>query len=209
MKTDHTNCHILSIHAADDVVNTDLNQDESQRLSKLENIVKSGIGFFINAGNALAAICNERLYRQTHATFSDYCRDRWALDKSYVHRIIRAAVLHRSLVPIGTIHPTAESQIRPLTKLPLKDAKAAWQQAVAAAGNQQPTANQVKLAVAELKGIAAPLTTKKPLPSGSVKKFVAKASDLITLIHNDLQKGLMQEAMNSLTELEKLLKTLK
>jgi hypothetical protein len=62
----------------------------------------------------LRAIRDERLYRETHETFEDYCRSRWGYGRHYVNRQIAAAETIDALpmVPNGTI-PT-EGQVRPL-----------------------------------------------------------------------------------------------
>ncbi len=33
---------------------------------------------FYEVGNALLQIRDERLYRQTHSTFEEYCREKWS-----------------------------------------------------------------------------------------------------------------------------------
>lgn len=197
------------VHTANaDFSISELTENEVQKLTNLEKIVNSGIRSFISAGLALAVIRDERLFRKSHETFADYCHERWQLDASYAHRLICASKLHSLLSPIGTVKPTSESQIRPLTKLSVEQAKQAWQQAVVAAGNQPPTANQVKLAVSQLKGVSAPKTAKKPQASGSLKKFVAKATKIIAQIQDAIQNESPNEALTGLNDLKKLLENL-
>lgn len=79
-------------------------------------------------GTALLEIRDSRLYRETHSTFENYCRDRWGMNRRYANRIIEAAVVVENLGPIGpklpstgtdqlVSLPTHESQARPLAKL--------------------------------------------------------------------------------------------
>jgi hypothetical protein len=96
----------------------------------------------------LRAIRDERLYRETHETFEDYCRSRWGYGRHYVNRQIAAAETIDALpmVPNGTI-PT-EGQVRPLSALPLPERAEAWAEAVErTAGN--PSARDVAEVVKE------------------------------------------------------------
>jgi hypothetical protein len=58
------------------------------------------------------------VYRSTHGTFEDYCRDRWEMSATHAYRQIEAAKVVAVLSPIGDI-PATESQAREL--VPLKD----------------------------------------------------------------------------------------
>ena len=54
---------------------------ESDRLALEESTIDRGLKTFVAVGNALAAIRDKRLYRQTHGTFEAYCEQRWNLAK--------------------------------------------------------------------------------------------------------------------------------
>ena len=77
-------------------------------------------------GNALLEIRDSRLYRQTHATFEDYCGEKWGMSRIHAHRMIEAAVVVGNLLPIGNIAPATESQTRPLTVLPPEAQREVW-----------------------------------------------------------------------------------
>ena len=64
---------------------------ERSRLAELEAIIERGLATFIEVGTALAEVRDSRLYRETHATFADYCRERWNFSRSHGYRLIRAA----------------------------------------------------------------------------------------------------------------------
>lgn len=72
---------------------------------------------FWAAGKALQTIRDARLYRATHATFEDYCQDRWGMTRQQASRLIQAWPLAEALSPIGD--KINESQVRVL--LPLAD----------------------------------------------------------------------------------------
>ena len=47
---------------------------EVARLAELELVIERGQKAFVAVGNALAEIRDQRLYRETHATFEAYCK---------------------------------------------------------------------------------------------------------------------------------------
>jgi hypothetical protein len=75
---------------------------ERGRLTELEAVIERGIATFVDVGLALAEIRDGRLYRQTHSTFDDYCRERWGFSRSRGYRLIRAAEL-AAVSPVGDI----------------------------------------------------------------------------------------------------------
>jgi hypothetical protein len=75
---------------------------ETERLAVLEATVDAGVQTFIDVGNALAEIRDSRLYRQTHARFADYLRERWDMSRAQGYRLIDAASVAGLLVsPMG------------------------------------------------------------------------------------------------------------
>jgi hypothetical protein len=124
----------------------DLTPVETDRLYELERVVARGLQTFVEVGQALAAIRDQRLYRAGHATFEDYCRERWGFGRTRAHRLIEAADL-AAMLPMGN-KPANERQARELA--PLKDdpeqVRAVWTEAVAEHG-PKPTAKQVRAKV--------------------------------------------------------------
>ena len=125
--------------------------EERQRLSVLEGVIEQGLSAFVEVGEALLEIRNSRLYRESHYTFGDYCRERWELDKPYAHRLIVAAEVTAkvtAMVPTGTTAPANEAQPRelaPLRREPIKLAEA-WTEATerAEAEERSVTARDVR-----------------------------------------------------------------
>jgi hypothetical protein len=138
-----------------------LSAAEAADLASAETVIRAGLDTFVDVGNALLSIRDGRLYRATHGTFEDYCRQRWELSSSRARRLIDAADTVRTLedqsVPVGTVRsplPTSERHVRPLTQL--RDDPVAvretWQRAVDtaprdAAGTPRITAAHVEQAV--------------------------------------------------------------
>jgi hypothetical protein len=149
----------------------ELSEDEEQERHRLESKVERA---FVEAGTALRQLRDGRLYRSTHKTFEEYCRDRFGFQRRHCYQLIEAAVVVENLCAnsaqkdLGTnstqILPTTEYQIRPLTQLEAAQQVIIWQQAVDESGGKVPTGRTVKGIIERLK--------EKPL---------VKASDFCTV----------------------------
>ncbi len=92
-------------------------------------------------------IRDSRLYRETHDTFEDYCRDRWEMSMRHAERLMLSAGTVETLRPMGRV-PVNERQARPLTKLGTKQLqREAWQRVVETAPD-----GKVKVKVGESVG---------------------------------------------------------
>jgi hypothetical protein len=107
-----------------------LSSGKSVVLRECEAVLERGLATFFEVGNALLRIRDDELYRATHATFKEYCQDRWNLGRAYAWRLIAAAERIR-LLPLGTAapRPVNEFQVRPFLKLAPEEFPAAWKQA--------------------------------------------------------------------------------
>ncbi|MEH2120593.1 hypothetical protein [Nostoc sp.] len=103
---------------------------------------------FFEAGKALTELRERRLYRSTHKTFEEYCRDRFGHSRRQSYLLMDAAVVFDNLVEIcdqfDHILPTAEGQVRPMTKLEPQEQQEVWLRAVEVAGGKVPTGRIVK-----------------------------------------------------------------
>ncbi|MEH2003209.1 MAG: hypothetical protein V7L00_31555 [Nostoc sp.] len=135
----------------------ELTEEEQRDRLHLERRVERA---FFEAGKALAELRDRRLYRSTHKTFEEYCKDRF----SYTHRHVNYLIAGSSIVDniimrtnsslqekadeMGTnssqILPTSEVQVRPLAKLEPQQQPEAWQQAVEQAEGKVPSGRIVK-----------------------------------------------------------------
>jgi hypothetical protein len=68
-----------------------LTSTEREELDRCEAVIARGLRNFVEVGNALALICEQRLYRQEFPTFEDYCRERWDVSVAYAYRKMQAA----------------------------------------------------------------------------------------------------------------------
>ncbi|MCW5318082.1 hypothetical protein GTQ43_31275 [Nostoc sp. KVJ3] len=133
-------------------------EEQSDRLY-LERRVERAV---FEAGKALAQLRDRRLYRSTHSTFEEYCKDRFGFERRHPYRLIEASGVFDNLMKMcpnwtqneddpDTVHseqrqilPTSEGQIRPLTKLEAHEQQEVWLRAVELAGGKVPTGRIVK-----------------------------------------------------------------
>jgi hypothetical protein len=130
----------------------ELTEAEAAELHRLEHKVERA---FYEAGAALREIRDKRLYRSTHRTFEEYCRDRFGYSRQNANYFIAGASVVDNLINLTTICcqilPTKEIQVRPLTKLEPEEQCHVWQSAVEQAGNKIPSGRIVKGIVERLK----------------------------------------------------------
>ena len=126
-----------------------LSEAEKAERDSLERTVQQA--FFV-AGQALKALRDKRLYRETHATFESYVRDRFDYTRAAAYYLIKSSIVYENLqcqqfvdTNKGTnILPTKESQCRPLAKLSPERQIEVWQTAVDKAEGKVPSARIVK-----------------------------------------------------------------
>ncbi|MBD2492560.1 hypothetical protein [Aulosira sp. FACHB-615] len=143
-------------------------EEQSDRLH-LERRVERA---FFEAGKALMELRDRRLYRSTHRTFEEYCRDRFGYTHRRVNYLIAGSVVfdniamgticsqNREADETGTncsqnekvdttrpnrsrILPTNEGQVRPLAQLEPQQQVEVWQRAVQVAKGKVPSARIV------------------------------------------------------------------
>jgi hypothetical protein len=131
--------------AAKPVKTSGLTAVERTRLRLCESVIEGGLAAFLEVGAALAEVKGSRLYRETHGTFADYCRDRWGMGKSRAYQLIDASAIVGEM-STTVDKPESEWPVRPLKKLPPEERAGAWEEAVEVAGGQ-PTQAQVEQVV--------------------------------------------------------------
>jgi hypothetical protein len=150
----------------------ELTEEEVRLRLHLERKVERA---FYEAGKALIELRDRRLYRSTHKTFEEYCRDRFGYSRRQPYLLIEAAVVVDNLSekcdPLDHILPTNERQVRPLTKLEPKQQRDVWQEAVVEAGGKVPSGRIVKDIVQRImEGTKVP----NPYQEGEVCQIIAK-----------------------------------
>lgn len=107
---------------------------ERAALAQCELIIARGLRSFVEVGTALVEIRRERLYRESHGTFEDYCRERWGFSRVRAHQLIEGAETTQALTIVNSPLPANEGQARELTGLEPEQAAEVMQTAAQAPG---------------------------------------------------------------------------
>jgi hypothetical protein len=103
-------------------------------LEELERTIENngGVADYFRKGEALIRIREAKLYRKSHGTFEEYCRDRWKITDDYARKLIRATEVVQDIQksrPLVSI-PESERVARTLVRIePEKRAKT-WGQVI-------------------------------------------------------------------------------
>ncbi len=123
--------------------------DEVEQLAACEATIAAGLADFLRVGESLLTISRGKLYRETHRTFEDYCRQRWGLPRHTAYQKIRTAEAYANVCNCEHFPPVNEYQLRQLFPLPTPELQCeAWQRAVARGGTL--SAAMVREAVREV-----------------------------------------------------------
>ncbi|MEW6304394.1 MAG: hypothetical protein AB1705_13030 [Verrucomicrobiota bacterium] len=134
-----------------------LSDQEQAELQTHEATIQRGLEGFAQAGLALAAIRERRLYRAEFRTFEEYCRVKWRMTARRARQIWAAAAVVQGLNGNNcSVLPATESQARPLTALPPEQRAAVWAQAVETAPGGRVTAAHVQSVVDARRGATSP-----------------------------------------------------
>jgi hypothetical protein len=95
-----------------------LTKPQARALAECETLIERGLTTFNEVGQALLRIRDERLYRASHKTFEEYCRERWNWSRRHANRQIEAAGVVQNLGPRGpNVNEITEKQARQLAPL--------------------------------------------------------------------------------------------
>jgi hypothetical protein len=128
---------------------------DRQLLARYEETIGAGLETFYSVGAALAAIRNERLYRETDRTFEEYCRRRWGIGRRHANRLVQSAEVVREITetaadPDGAHGPQTARQARELARVPEGERAKAWDQTRERTGKAQPTGAEIRATVADM-----------------------------------------------------------
>lgn len=101
----------------------------TRKLEELEAVIERGLETFIEVGQALKEIRDNRLYKEIGYTrFEDYCRERWSFERSYAYYLIQSAGVAAEMSTIVDDPPTTEFHARELAKVKdVEKRKAVWE----------------------------------------------------------------------------------
>jgi hypothetical protein len=130
----------------------ELTPDEERERHRLELKVERA---FFEAGVALRALRDKKLYRSTHKTFELYCKDRFGFSRfSAYNKIAAAEVVDNLLSNALQKLPTSERQCLPLAKLEPDEQLSIWSELTK--NGQLPSGRVVKAQVNRYKNRNAP-----------------------------------------------------
>ena len=171
---------------------------ESRDLIALEKIVAKGLQTFVEVAEALAEIRDRKLYKIEHATFADYCKEKWNMSDRRARQLMDSAEVVAELSKSGTTVPPSERQARPLTQLPPAQRAQAYQEAVKTSATGTPTAKEVEVVVRKLKPKKAKKTKRQvaqQAPAEEVTKELTGYLEVTYVIHpgeNKLRGGVCE-----------------
>jgi histone H3/H4 len=144
-------------------------------LEENEAIIERGLKSFIEVGDALKEIRDNKQYEKQYGTgigWESYLKTRWDMSKPFANDLIKASETVKILktFAIANVLPDKESQVRELRKAPEDKQAEVWNEAVQEAqksGRKQPTAKEVSNIVSMSTGKAIsvakkPEVTEKP-----------------------------------------------
>jgi hypothetical protein len=115
---------------------------EVEVLRTCEATIERNLNCFIEVAQALQTIKEKNLFRATHDTFGDYCKERWNITGTHGLKLIRrgkvAKRLSKDLPP-----PSNLAQTDAMEGLSKPKQKAVWEKAVNDAASPKPTQRQV------------------------------------------------------------------
>jgi hypothetical protein len=186
-----------------------LGEGDKKQLQQCETVLRTGLATCFEVGNALFVIREKRLYRATHATFEEYCRERWGIGKSYTWRVIGAAE-RLKLLPekAGVPRPANEFQMRPFLKLEPAAFPRAWEEVTKRAKDGKVTPSLARTVVCEFlpKDIKqAPSSAKREQPKWGGKLPLGQVLVLLQEAKCMIEKNQADEAVEVLARIEALL----
>ena len=145
------------------VGNIGLTVEERAELENCVQVVKRGLGSFLEAGEALQRIKSKQLYRQSHPTFEAFAAAEFNLTGRRLAQLIESFEIVKTMKLVSPSLPTPamEAAVRPLAGLTPAVQVEAFQEAVEAAGGESPSPRQVREAAARRK--PAPKKAARPV----------------------------------------------
>lgn len=114
-----------------------LDTDEKVQLSQCGKVIEKGFNTFTEVGNALFEIRNNKLYREYHTTFEEYCKEKWQIKRQRAYELMDSAGIVNILSEISDkseVQKDAvvikESYAAALGKIPEDIRNEVWQKVV-------------------------------------------------------------------------------
>jgi len=112
------------------IIRPELSVAEKSRLDELTGVVDRHLKSFMEVGRALSEIRDARLYRNTHESFEEFCKEKWDIGRNYANKQIAAYEVTTNLSSNGyncTHQLTSPDQMamepQPVFRLPMNEAQ--------------------------------------------------------------------------------------
>ena len=130
-----------------------LSHREKLLLADCEKTIEAGLKVFYEVGRALLTIRDLKLYRESHTTFEQYCKERWHISRQHAYRQIWCWDTYQT-IQRSDLAPAPERQLRELRKLPREKWVEGWETAtkIATDSGSEITVNHVEQAVQRFLG---------------------------------------------------------
>jgi hypothetical protein len=174
-----------------------LSKAEQVKLEQLEVIVRANISAYIEVGNALKTIKDEKLYKANHKSFNLYCIKVWGFTRSTAHDYLKAVAVAAS---VRTSVQIDLSKAVVLFMLKGDDAAEKRQAIVDMNGFNDMTVREV---LAEVKKLQPP-SEPKPERKGKVIPF-----ETVKTFADRITKDGVQEVETVIAELQKVIAALR
>jgi hypothetical protein len=118
------------------------NLANEDRLALLEGIIERGFQTFLEVGQALKEIKDQKLWKPRYVSFEEYCHARWKWGLRYSNKVIQSSEIAYT---VGPPYPANEGIARELAKLIEQDeerGKPAWAEFIKK--NPHPTAKETR-----------------------------------------------------------------
>lgn len=140
-----------------------LNPAALATLADCELRIERGLKSFIDVGEALSTIRDSRLYRRSHATFEDYCAERWNLKRQRAYELMNAAAVVSEFSDTEIPAPAKESHAAALAAVPEADRADVWRDVVES--GDKPTAAAIRRAAEARTPTPGPVDAAVPPPA--------------------------------------------
>ena len=182
-----------------------LTRQEERRLENCEEIIEKGLHTFYDVGSALSEICESRLYRVNHATFEDYCQQRWGMSKRRGYELIAAAAVVDNVRNSAQTIPANEAQANELAGLEPEAQTEVWQRAVKTA--EKTVDDKPVVTAAHVKSLVREYLREQgeDVPDESARKHRVSSdrSEVEALYEPEIQQRLARY-MSMITEFEEM-----
>ncbi len=120
-KVDQVGARPVYQSASEKLESIKLSDEEKERLEVLRDTVKTGMKSMLSVGAALIEIKDDKLYRETHKNFGEFCDEVLGMSRQHADRLVEAVKTKRRVDPVlkkhGLPEASAERHLREYKRL--------------------------------------------------------------------------------------------